>query len=314
MKIINGIDNIPKPFKNAVITIGNFDGVHLGHQALLNKTVQKAKEFNGTAIAMTFEPHPNKILIPNKKLPLITVFKQKISLIKKAGIDILICIPFSKKFANIDPKIFIEKILINKIGIKAIIAGDDYNFGKNRKGNIELLRKYTKQFNYEVITLDMVDIPNATKGRISSTKIRELVLNGKLEDAKNLLGRFYQIKGEVVKGRNRGGKLLGFPTANINLYDELCPKIGVYAVIIKFCNKLYKGVANIGYSPTFDDHQLTIEVHILDFNKDIYKEKIKINFIKRLRDEKKFSSIDELSEQIKNDIKTGLEILKGIRC
>ncbi|MDL2123591.1 MAG: bifunctional riboflavin kinase/FAD synthetase [Deltaproteobacteria bacterium] len=309
MIIIEDINKITKPYKNAVITIGNFDGVHLGHQALFHNLIEKAIALNGTSIAMTFEPHPIRVLKKNNHPPLITLYEQKAELIEKAGLDVLICIPFTQEFAAIPAKEFVEDILVKRIGIKAIAVGEDYTFGKNREGNLALLKTLGNQCGFEVILIDELHISNTYPERISSTKIRELVIAGKVAESKKLLGRYYQIRGKVEVGRDRGGKLLGFPTANINLYDELRPKIGVYAVIVECKGENFKGVANIGYSPTFDDYIFTVEAHILDFKENIYGQKIRVNFIDRLRDEKKFSNISELSEQIKKDIIKARKIL-----
>jgi riboflavin kinase/FMN adenylyltransferase len=302
MKLIERIEGITKPFKNAVITIGNFDGVHLGHQSLFHEVIEKAENIGGTSVAMTFEPHPIRVLKQNGHPPLITLYEQKIELIKNAGIDVLICVPFTPEFANISARSFVEDIIVNRIGTKAIVVGRDYTFGKKREGNIAMLRELAAEFDFEVIIPNWIKMADALPDRISSTGIRKFVMAGKLAEARKLLGRFYQISGTVVKGRNRGGKLLGFPTANINLHDELCPKTGIYAVTVQFNGDRLKGVANIGYSPTFDDHILTVEVHILDFDQDLYGKKIRVNFIQRIRDEIKFANIAELSEQIKKDI------------
>ena len=309
MQLINNIKNFNTKYKNPVITIGNFDGVHLGHQALLHEVIEKADELNGTSMAMTFEPHPMRVLKSDRYLPLITLYEQKIELIEKSGIDVLICLPFNREFASITADDFIDNLLLETIGIKAIVVGKDYTFGKGRVGNINLLKKYASEKGFEVIVSNWIPVSGNCPARISSTKIRELVLDGKIEEARQLLGRFYQIRGMVVPGRDRGGRLLGCPTANINLKDELCPKMGVYAVIVECLNYKYKGVANIGYSPTFTDQQFTVEVHILNFNENIYEQQIRVNFIKRIRNEKKFSTINELSKQIKKDIKKEDELL-----
>ncbi len=308
MQLINSIKDL-KSYKNPVITIGNFDGVHLGHQALLHEVIEKADQLDGTSMAMTFEPHPMRILRSGQSLPLITLREQKIELIEKTGIDVLICLPFNTEFASITAHEFIDDLLLKTIGAKAVVVGQDYTFGRNREGNIDLLKIFAAQKNFEVIVSNWIPVSGRCPSRISSTKIRELVLSGKVEEAQQLLGRFYQIRGIVVPGRNRGGRLLGCPTANINLKDELCPKMGVYAVIVESLDCRYKGVANIGYSPTFTDQQFSVEIHILNFSADIYEQEIRVNFIKRIRDEKKFSSINELSEQIKKDIKKADELL-----
>ena len=309
MNIIEDIERIDHPYKNPVITIGNFDGVHIGHQALFHQVIEKARALQGTSIVMTFEPHPARVLKQNNHPPLITLYEQKIELIEKAGIDILICIHFTREFASIPAKEFIEKILVDRIGTKAVVVGKDYTFGKNREGNLDLLKTYGKRIGFEVIVVREIQMSNNSEDKISSTRIRELISDGKVAESQKLLGRHYQIRGTVMTGRDRGGRLLGFPTANINLYDELSPKTGVYAVTVECKGSKYKGVANIGYSPTFDDRIFTVEAHILDFNDDIYGQKIRVNFIKRLRDEKKFLNISELSKQIKKDIDKARDII-----
>ena len=310
MQLIESIDLIRSPFKNAVITIGNFDGVHKGHQYLFKQVIDKAKQINGTSVIMTFEPHPLKAL-GISGLPLITRRDQKLELIKECGVDVILCIPFNKEFAAIPPLEFIEDILVNKIGIKAIITGPDYSFGKDRKGNADLLIKEGKRLGFETIISTWTHVNGGENERISSTSIREIVMAGEVDQACKYLGAPYQIRGKVIKGRQRGGSQIGFPTANIKLHDELCPKAGVYAVTVESIKGNFYGVANIGFAPTFDDYQFNIEVHILDFDHDIYDSRIRFNMIKRIRDEKKFNNIEELSGQIKKDIETARKILKN---
>jgi riboflavin kinase / FMN adenylyltransferase len=309
MKIITDIKTIKTPFHKAVVTIGNFDGVHKGHQAIFHQVIEKAETIGGTSVAVTFDPHPVRVLKKNNWPALITLHEQKIELISKTGLDVLVCIPFTKQFAAIPADEFVADLLVNRLGMKAIVIGKDYSFGKGRKGNVEFLKKYAKELDFEVILTDWIPISHHQTDRISSTRVREIVMAGNVDQVVNLLGRHYQIRGRVVSGRNRGGRLLGFPTANINLADELCPKTGVYAVTVECKQGKYKGVANIGYSPTFDDHIFTVEVHLLDFDGDLYDHQIRVNFIRRIRDEQKFSNIDELSKQITIDIETGREIL-----
>ena len=309
MKIIDHLDKISKPFSNAVITIGNFDGVHIGHQALFHEVIETAENIGGTSIAMTFEPHPIRVLKQNGHPPLITLYEQKAELIERTGMDVLICIPFTQEFAALTAQEFIRDLLVGTIGMKAIVVGKDYSFGKNREGDIALLKSYAPEYGFKVIVAGWIKASKDLADRISSTRIRELISDGLMAQAEKMLGRHYQIRGQVVTGRDRGGKLLGIPTANINLNDELCPKTGIYAVTVEYGGKQYKGVANIGYSPTFEDHEFTVEVHIFDFNSNIYGENIRVNFIQRIRDEIKFSSISELIDQIQGDIATAREIL-----
>jgi riboflavin kinase/FMN adenylyltransferase len=310
MQIIEGIDLIKTPFHNAVITIGNFDGVHIGHQALFHEVIEKADHIDGTSIAMTFEPHPLRVLTQNGHPPLITVYEQKLELIARSGIDVLICVPFTCYFASITPEEFLEDILIRRIGMKAMVVGKDYAFGKDREGNVDFLKAHAQTLGYELIVADWIQSYQNGSGRISSTRIREYVSEGLVVEASKMLGRYYQICGTVETGRNRGGRLLGIPTANIRLNDELAPKTGVYAVTVELDDHKYRGVANIGYSPTFDDHLFTVEVHLLDFDQNIYDRKIRVNFVERIRDEKKFSGIDELKHQIENDIAYARKILE----
>jgi riboflavin kinase/FMN adenylyltransferase len=302
MKIITNLEAIHEPFKRAVVTIGNFDGVHLGHQALFHAVIEKAESIEGTSIAMTFEPHPIRVLHGNGNPPLITLLEQKIELIQRTDMDVLICVPFTRQFARLTPREFVEDILIRRIGMAAIVVGKDYTFGRNREGNVNMLRTFAELFDFQLLVADWIRLHVKNSVRISSTKIRQLVMDGRVDAVQPMLGRFYQLRGTVTTGRNRGGKLLGFPTANIILQDELCPKTGVYAVTVEVAGHVYDGVANIGYSPTFDDHIFTVEVHLIDFNDDIYAKKIRVNFIKRIRDELKFSNVADLSEQIKKDV------------
>jgi riboflavin kinase/FMN adenylyltransferase len=316
MQHIQSLDAIRQPFPAGVITIGNFDGVHIGHQALFYEVIERAHAIRGTSIAMTFEPHPLRVLKKNVSPPLITMFEQKVELIERSGIDVLISIPFTLEFAAISARSFVEDLLVRRIGMKAIVVGEDYAFGQNREGNIDLLNTLAPKLGFEVVVTSLIRTVQGTLERISSTAIRESVLAGEMQYACRMLGRHFQIRGTVVAGRDRGGKLLGFPTANLKLEDELIPKTGIYAVTVETRDGLLQGVANIGYSPTFDDRQFTVEVHLLDFNEFIYGQRIRVNFINRIRDEKKFSSLDELKNQIAKDVQTARRLLaeNGIVC
>lgn len=316
MQHIQDLNSIHHPFERAVITIGNFDGVHIGHQALFYEVIERSHAIHGTSIAITFDPHPLRVLKKNVSPPLITMFEQKVELIERSGIDILISIPFTLQFAAISAQNFVEDLLVRKIGMKAIVVGEDYAFGKNREGNIALLNSMALRLGFEVIVTGMIRTVQGTVERISSTAIRELVQAGEMQHACRMLGRHFQIRGTVVAGRDRGGKLLGFPTANLQLEDELCPKAGIYAVTVEAQGRLLQGVANIGYSPTFDDSQFSVEVHILDFNETIYGQRIRVNFIKRIRDEIKFPSLAALKNQIAEDAETARRLLaqNGITC
>ena len=309
MQFIQSLDEIT-PFDKAVITIGNFDGVHIGHQALFHTVIEEADTMGALSVAMTFEPHPMRVL-QKRYFPLITLFEQKKELIEKSGIDVLICVPFTMEFAQFTADQFLVDLLVQKVGMRAIVVGNDYTFGKDRQGDIAFLQDRAKAYNYDVIVTDWIQDNGGDPNRISSTRIRKLVHGGHMQKARKMLGRWYQIRGKVTPGRNRGGKLLGFPTANINLQDELAPKNGVYAVWVEVAGSRRMGVANIGFSPTFDDHVFTVEVHLLDFDGDLYGNEIRVNFVKRIRGEIKFDSLKALSAKIAEDIEVGKTVLQG---
>ena len=307
MKVISSLENIKEPFAYAVITVGNFDGVHIGHQGLLKEVKKRADKMSGTSVVLTFEPHPLKVL-KEKKIPLITPFERKIELIEKLGIDVVICLPFTREFSKVSAREFVEEILLKKIGMKEIVVGYDYTFGHKREGNIDLLKKLGDELGFKVCILGPILVDNMI---VSSTRIRNLIMEGELEKVKILLNRYYQVSGEVIAGHDRGGRLLGFPTANLKLVNEVFPKNGVYVVEVIYNNKVYGGVTNIGFKPTFGNDALSVETHILDFDQNIYGKKIKLNFIKRLRNEKRFSSIEALAAQIKRDIEEARRILQN---
>ncbi len=299
MSLFFDFEQIATPLRNPIVTIGNFDGVHRGHLTLFEMVKQRAAMVNGQSVVITFDPHPLKVMKPGNGPPLITPTEQKLDLIKAAGIEVIFCIPFTKDFAAISAREFIQHILLEEIGIKEIIVGYDYSFGRGREGNIELLKEMGQSGRFLVHVAEPVKIDNKL---VSSTAIRKLVQEGNLSDAKLLLGRDYQICGQVIKGMNRGGRLLGFPTANLDPVDELVPRVGVYAVHVLIDDVVFEGVTNIGYNPTFGKGPFSVETHILNFEKNLVGQNIIIQFKKRLRSEKKFGSIDELSEQINKDV------------
>ena len=305
MTVICTLDNLPKDIKHPVVTIGNFDGVHWAHQAIFTRVIERARDIDGTSMVITFEPHPIKVMSPEKAKPLITLMEQKKELVSKQGIDILLLIQFTLEFAAIPARYFVKDILVDKIGIKEIVVGHDYAFGHNREGNIDLLTEMGQEFGFKVHQVGPVYVG---KSLVSSTSIRNLIMEGNVSEARGLLGRNYQIRGKVIRGRNRGGPLLGYPTANLKVVDELIPKEGVYVVTVELKGKIYQGLTNIGYNPTFKDKALSVETHIFDLSADIVGEKIKINFLSRLRDQIPFASARELSEQISRDIQEAREL------
>lgn len=302
MEIIQGIENIKRSFKNPIVTIGNFDGVHLGHQKIFERVKEESSRLDGESMVITFEPHPLKILSPENFIPILTPFHMKMRLIEETGIKTVLCINFSPAFSEINPDDFIKKILVEKLNIKKIIIGYNYHFGKDQKGDVKTLLKAGKIYFFETEVIEALKIDDVT---VSSSKIRELIKDGEVEKASRLLGRDYIIVGKVIKGSGRG-KDLGFPTANIEVSEQLFPKTGVYAVNVSWNHKFFNGVANIGRNPTFieekGEERPSFEVHILNFNQDIYSDEIQISLKKRIRDEVRFEEPSKLVEQIKNDI------------
>ncbi len=308
MEVIVGISNIRKPLTNPVLTIGNFDGVHLGHRALFNRVRSWARELEGQSVVMTFNPHPLSVFRPGNGPAFITTHERKLDLIAEAGIEVTIVVPFDRAFAQISATEFVKDLLVDRIGIRAIVVGHDYRFGKGREGDIDLLRKMGERHAFDVEAVSGIDVEGTL---VSSTLIRQCIHGGDLREAGRLLGRPYEIKGAVVKGRNRGARLLGFPTANIDMAGHAAPKGGVYAVQVEIDGRLYGGAANLGYNPTFGDAMLSLEVHILDFSGDVYGKNVTVRFIDRLRDEKKFAGVEELTRQISLDVERAREILRN---
>lgn len=304
MNLIYDLENLSDRLENPVLTIGNFDGVHRGHLALFDLVKRRARAIGGQSVVMTFEPHPVKVIKRGNGPAIITPTEQKLGLIADAGIDVIICAPFTPRFASIPAESFVRDILIGKIRVKEVVVGYDYTFGQGRKGNIALLQEMGVELGFQVHLVGPVHIDHTL---VSSTSIRRLVSEGNLPEAKKLLGRDYQIWGAVVKGDNRGGRLLGYPTANIRPTDELLPKTGVYAVSVEIEEKSYRGVTNVGYNPTFGEHALSIETYILDFSEELVGKRMKIRFLRRLREEKKFGSVAELTEQIVRDVREARE-------
>ncbi len=306
MIIAKSIDEIIKPEQGACVTIGNFDGVHKGHQKLISTTCKKARGNGLASVVVTFDPHPLRVLVNSKTPPFITLTSQKLELIALHKPDIILPLNFTREMAALSPEEFIKQYLIDPLGMKEMVVGYDYALGKGRSGNYETIVELGKKHDYGVERLDPVIINDAV---VSSSRIRDLVSEGNVWDVRPLLGRFYQVRGEVVHGMNRGGRLLGFPTANIKLEDELFPKKGVYAIRVEVDGKVLPGVANIGKNPTFGNEALSVEAHILDFSSDIYGKDIRVHFIQRIRSEKKFNGLDELKERIGIDINLAREIL-----
>jgi riboflavin kinase/FMN adenylyltransferase len=307
MEVFKGIENIQRSLRNPVLTIGNFDGVHRGHQALFRKATEWAEKLGGESVVLTFHPHPLQVLAPGQGPVFITPHERKLELIALCGVDVAIVVPFSKQFAQISARDFVKTLLVDRIGPKAIIVGQDYRFGYRREGDTEFLQRMGNQYGFRVETVSGVQMDGTV---VSSTLIRQLIHEGDLREANRLLGRPYEIAGVVVPGHQRGGRLLGFPTANIGLAAQAPPKPGVYAVEVEVGERTYGGAANVGYNPTFGGTELSVEVFLFDFDQNIYEESIRVHFVERLRDEKRFSGADELAVQIRKDVEKAKEILR----
>ena len=308
MKVIRGSQNIRDKVKNPILTLGNFDGVHLGHREIFRRVVERAKEIEGTSIVYTFEPHPLRIVAPGRTPPLLTTFRKKMQLIEKSAIDIVVCADFTKRFADQHPRDFARDTLLGKIGVKEVFVGYDYTFGKGREGTIDYLKKMGEEFGFKVTVIDALTINGEI---VSSTLLRDTIEDGKVEKAKGLLGRYYSIEGRVVDGFKKGS-VIGFPTANIDTSHDLIPHTGVYAVKTLVDGEIFNGVANVGFNPTFHRDRLSVEVHIFNFSSDIYGREIEVFFIKRVRDEVEFGSADELRIQIEKDVNGVKGILNSV--
>ncbi len=307
MKIVRGTKNISGPFTYPVVALGNFDGVHVGHQILFKTAAEIASKKNGTSIAFTFEPHPLKVIAPEKVPPLLTHFHKKMELIEACNIDSVICADFTRQFADQRPRDFSENILKGKIGAKEVVVGFDYAFGRGREGTIPYLKKMGEEFGFVVNVVDPFQLDGLT---VSSSHVRELIEAGNMESARKFLGRHYSIVGPVISG-HKTGQAIGFPTANIDTSKVQIPGTGVYAVRMIYQNNSFGAVANIGFNPTFHRDRLSVEVHIFDFNQVIYGKEVEVEFISRIRSEIEFESKDELVVQIKKDIETAKVLLEG---
>jgi riboflavin kinase / FMN adenylyltransferase len=290
--------------KRPVITIGTFDGIHIGHRAILQETVVRARSGDVDSAVVTFNPHPRIVL--GQSVSLLNTRDEKRSIIENTGISHLIEIPFTVEFSDLEADEFI-KLIVDALNPSTIIIGYDHGFGRNRSGDIQQLEQAGKILGFDVVNIEAIE---ADDQKISSSVIRSLLQKGDVKAAARLLGQYYEISGSVIRG-NQIGKLLGYPTANIYIDDpyKLIPSIGVYAAYVHYNNHLYQGMTNIGLRPTINAHQLTIETNIFDFDDDIYYERISIQLVERIRDEKKFDNLDVLRNQLKADKDATLRIL-----
>ncbi|MCX7710955.1 MAG: bifunctional riboflavin kinase/FAD synthetase [Clostridia bacterium] len=287
------------------VGLGNFDGLHIGHTSLINILIRESKLNGFKSVVYTFTKHPENILRKKLFTPLLTKESKKIELLNETALDCLYFDEFDEEYSRMSPEEFVKKILVNKLKAKIAVAGFDYHFGYKGEGDVQLLKELGKKYKFKVIVIPSIKIDDEV---VSSTKIRQYVAKGSMNRVFNLLGRHYSITAEVVSGR-RVGNTIGFPTANINPEGYLVlPQNGVYITKTLLNGVLYKSITNIGYNPTFEaEKRLTVETHIIDFERDIYGEKIEVFFLKKIRDERKFSSINELKDQIKSDMQKARE-------
>jgi riboflavin kinase/FMN adenylyltransferase len=296
MKIIRGFQKFPLLGSPTAVAIGNFDGLHLGHQKILRFLVQRSQKKRLSSLVLTFYPHPEKSL-EKSKIDMIQTLEQRLEGIKKFGVQTVLVTPFNKTFSNLSSEAFVRKILVNTLKVKEVIIGENFRFGKNREGGIPMLKQLGSQFGFNVHSI----LPQKKRGRIvSSSLIRKLLLEGKVEEASAFLGRFYQIEGKVIKGEERG-RIIGFPTANIETVNEILPQ-GVFITFAEIHSKIYLSLTNVGKRPTFEDKGLVIESHLMGFGQKVYGRKIKLFFLKKIREEKSFPSPQSLSNQIKKDL------------
>ena len=307
MKVYKSLSDFT-PLKNAVVTSGTFDGVHLGHRKIISRLLETSNEKNGESVVITFWPHPRLIVSPNSNnLRLLSNLDEKIELLAELGVGHLLVLPFTREFSELTSEEFVGDILISGIGTKTLVIGYDHRFGKNREGGFDYLKKNSERFQIDIVEIPRQEIERLT---ISSTKIRESLQKGDIKVANELLGRYYSFQGLVKKGRQLG-RTIGFPTANVNVSKKykLIPAFGVYAVKVHLRDQIFKGVMNIGNRPTVDGIGITQEVHILDFDDDIYGEILKVDVVDYIRPELKFEGVKELIEEITLDCEKAREIL-----
>jgi riboflavin kinase/FMN adenylyltransferase len=310
MKVIYGIGKVEKTIKNAVLAIGVFDGLHLGHQKLIKAAAERAKLLGGPVIVMTFSPHPVQVLQPDNYLPFIVSLSHRFQLLERSGVTICIVVRFTKRFSQLTAQQFIKRYLVNHIRPKEVFVGEDFRFGQKRQGTISYFQDAGCQYGF---TVNPVSPVRSGGKKIGSSRIRYLIAQGKLRVAERFLGRPISVMGKVVKGDGRG-RVLGFPTANIRTQNELILPVGVYAVQAHFHGQTFKGMANVGYRPSFKkkNSPVGIEVHVFDFKKNLYGKEIVVEFTQKIRNEKVFCSKDQMSAQLRRDEVKSRSILTNL--
>lgn len=312
MRVYTNFDELGE-IKKPVLTIGTFDGVHVGHQKIIERIKSEAEKIGGETVLFTFFPHPRLVLNPaDNSLRMIQTLEEKKANLERLGLDHLIIFPFTKEFANVTAEDFIRDFLVDKLRVKIIVVGYDHQFGRNRQGNLKFLQQYSEEFDYKVIELPAEEIDEVN---VSSTKIRQAILSGDIETANAYLNESFSVTGKVIKGQQLG-RTIGCPTANIEVSDPLkiIPAIGIYAVnVLIDTNEMYRGMMSIGKNPTVtDDQSIKLEVNLFDFEGDLYNQTITVQFLKYLRDELKFDSLDELIKQLDEDRKASMDYFSAL--
>ena len=306
MEILRSIPELERLRGPLFLAIGVFDGVHRGHQAVISTSADHAAASNGTPVVVTFDPHPEKVLRPQAAPHLLSATEHKIALIRALGVEHLLIITFDKQFAATEPEDFVRKLVIHSKPLREICVGHEWSFGKNRRGNLDLLKKLGAKFNFDVVGIPPVKINGAV---VSSTAIRQAIEKGDWAKAAEMLGREYTILGTVTRGDNLGKKI-GFPTANLSAHSEQFPPNGVYVAEARIDGELYRGVINLGIRPTVSTgkSERVLEIHLFDFNRDIYGHDVEVRFLKFLRSEKKFQDLDTLVQQIRQDVEQARQL------
>jgi len=307
VEIIRGLHNIRERHRGCVATIGNFDGVHLGHQAVLQRLVALSKESGLPSLLLTFEPYPQEYLRPDPAIARLTRFREKMMALRETGLERVLCLRFNSALAGLEPEQFIEQILVDALGVTHLVVGDDFRFGKKRRGDFAMLANFGGVHGFQVEDTKTIVVAGE---RVSSTRVRQVLETGDMETVESLLGRPYYLMGRVSHGDKRG-RQIGFPTANIPIRRRTLPLSGVYAVTVDGAGEhALKGVANIGNRPTVDGHSLQLEAHLFDFNRDIYGQHVKVQFMRFIRAEQRFDGIDALKKQIQKDCEQAKEFFK----
>jgi riboflavin kinase/FMN adenylyltransferase len=306
MEILHSISDLSRLDGPLFLAVGVFDGVHRGHQAVISTSANHARAAIGKPVVVTFDPHPDKVLRPQAAPHLLSATQHKIALIRSLGVGHLLVITFDKQFAATEPEDFVSQLVAHSKPLREICVGHEWSFGKNRRGNLDLLKKLGAKFNFDVVGIPPVKINNAV---VSSTAIRETIEKGDLAKAAEMLGREYTILGTVTRGDNLGKKI-GFPTANLSAHSEQFPPNGVYAAEARLDGELHRGVVNLGIRPTVSrgKSDRVLEIHLFDFNRDIYGQDVEVRFLKFLRPEKKFENLDTLVQQIRQDAREARNI------